>query len=148
MPSLFSGSTSDLPKPETDLAEWNNKIKARQKQVDVDEEAQQKRLEESSNHFCWASSSTSDEIVSARRARLRRSGMDAESHVSSLDIRMSTGLQVSTYSIMYEIDTCNLANHNEDLNLHISANDRDNVPDYSDNSMSVAPMILWECVNE
>ena len=68
--------------------------------------------------------------------------MDAESHVSSLDIRMSTGLQVSTYSIMYEIDTCNLANHNEDLNLHISANDRDNVPDYSDNSMSVAPMIL------
>ena len=51
-------------------------------------------------------------------------------------------LQVSTYSIMYEIDTCNLANHNEDLNLHISANDRDNVPDYSDNSMSVAPMIL------
>ena len=35
---------------------------------------------------------------------------------------------------MYEIDTCNLANHNEDLNLHISANDRDNVPDYSDNS--------------
>jgi hypothetical protein len=26
------------------------------------------------------------------------------------------------------------ANHNEDLNLNTSANDRDNVPDYSDNS--------------
>ena len=84
MPSLFSGSTSDLPKPETDLAEWTNKIKARQKQVDADEEAQQKRLE--------------DEIVSARLARLRRrSGLDAESHVSSLDIRMSTGLHIQHY---------------------------------------------------
>lgn len=33
---------------------------------------------------------------------------------------------------MYEIDTCNLADHKEDLNLHIGAHD--NVPDYSDNS--------------
>lgn len=80
MASLFSGSlnpTSDLPKPETDLAEWTNKIKALQKQVDADDEAQQKRLE--------------DEIVEARRARLRRrSGLDG-SHVNSLDICMSTG---------------------------------------------------------
>ena len=38
----------------------------------------------------------------------------------------------SPCSFMYEIDTSNLANHQEDLNLHISAND--NVPDYSDNS--------------
>jgi hypothetical protein len=80
--ALFSGSlntTTDLYKPETDLAEWTNKIKARQKQVDADEEAQQKRLE--------------DEIVAARRARLRRrSGMDAESPVNGLDICMSTGL--------------------------------------------------------
>ena len=84
MASFFSGSTSDLPKPETDLAEWTNKIKARQKQVDADDEAQQKRLE--------------DEIVSARRARLRRrSGMDAESHVNSLDIRMSTCLHTQHY---------------------------------------------------
>ena len=113
MASLSSGSTSDLPKPETDLAEWTNKIKALQKQVDADEEAQQKSLE--------------DEIVSARRARLRRrSGIDAESHVNSLDICMSTGLHT------YEVDTRNLANHNEDLSLHISDNDRDNVPDYSD----------------
>ena len=33
-----------------------------------------------------------------------------------------------------KFDTCNLADHNEDLNLHNSANDRDNVPDYSDNT--------------
>jgi hypothetical protein len=82
MASLFSGSlnpTSDLPKPETDLAEWTNKIKALQKQVDADEEAQQKRLE--------------DEIVAARQARLRRrSGLDSEGHVNSLDMCMSTGL--------------------------------------------------------
>jgi hypothetical protein len=52
MASLFSCSTSDLPKPETDLAEWTNKSKARQRQVDADEETQQKRLE--------------DETVSAR----------------------------------------------------------------------------------
>ena len=84
MASLFSGSTSDLPKPETDLAEWTNKIKAFQKQVDADEEAQQKRLE--------------DEIVSARRARLRRrSGMDAESRVNSQDICMSIGLHTQQY---------------------------------------------------
>jgi len=67
---------SNLSKPETDLAEWTSKIKALQKQVDADEEAEQKRLE--------------DEIVAARRARLRRrSGIDAESHVNSLDICMS-----------------------------------------------------------
>ena len=36
------------------------------------------------------------------------------------------------HSIIYEIDTCILANHKEDLNLRTSAND--NVPDFSDNS--------------
>ncbi|KXN85318.1 Gelsolin [Leucoagaricus sp. SymC.cos] len=51
--------TFDLPKPETGLAEWTSKIKALQRQVDADEEAEQKRLEE--------------EIATARRARLRRS---------------------------------------------------------------------------
>jgi hypothetical protein len=51
--------TFDLPKPETGLAEWTSKIKALQQQVDADEEAEQKRLEE--------------EIAVARRARLRRS---------------------------------------------------------------------------
>lgn len=51
--------TFDLPKPETGLAEWTSRIKALQRQVDADEEAEQKRLEE--------------EIATARRARLRRS---------------------------------------------------------------------------
>jgi len=49
----------DLPKPEAGLAEWTTKIKALQRQVDADEEAEQRRLEE--------------EIAAARRARLRRS---------------------------------------------------------------------------
>lgn len=49
----------DYPKPESDLAEWATKIKALQRQVDADEEAEQKRLEA--------------EIVAARQARLRRS---------------------------------------------------------------------------
>ena len=85
MASLFSGSTSDLPKPETDLAGWTNKIKALQKQVDADEDAEQKRLE--------------DEIVSARRARLRRrSGMNAESHVNNLDICVSTDLHTALFT--------------------------------------------------
>lgn len=90
MASLFSASlnpTSDLSKSETDLAEWMSKIKALQKQVDADEEAEQKRLE--------------DEIVAARQARLRRrSGMGTESHVNSLDICMSA---ISMGGIMHEI---------------------------------------------
>ncbi|KAH6913911.1 hypothetical protein BKA70DRAFT_1096251 [Coprinopsis sp. MPI-PUGE-AT-0042] len=49
----------DYPKPESDLAEWATKIKALQRQVDADEEVEQKRLEA--------------EIAAARQARLRRS---------------------------------------------------------------------------
>jgi len=49
----------DIPNTETGLAEWTSKIKAMQRQVDADEEAEQKRLEE--------------EIAASRRARLRRS---------------------------------------------------------------------------
>ncbi|KAF5317005.1 hypothetical protein D9611_003938 [Ephemerocybe angulata] len=49
----------DYPRPETDLAEWTSKIKAMQRQVDADEEAEQRRLEE--------------EIAAARQARKRRS---------------------------------------------------------------------------
>ncbi|KAL6308234.1 hypothetical protein BKA93DRAFT_766050 [Sparassis latifolia] len=50
----------DLPaKPEAGLAEWTSKIKAMQRQVDADEEAEHKRLEE--------------EIAASRLARLRRS---------------------------------------------------------------------------
>jgi hypothetical protein len=48
----------DLPKDEG-LAEWTSKIKAMQRQVDADEEAEQKRLEE--------------EIAASRLARQRRS---------------------------------------------------------------------------
>lgn len=76
-----------MSKPETDLAEWTSKIKALQKQVDADEEAEQKRLE--------------DEIVAARRARLRRrSGMDTESHANSLNICMS---QILWVDIMHKL---------------------------------------------
>ncbi|KAF8161209.1 hypothetical protein B0H34DRAFT_796031 [Crassisporium funariophilum] len=72
-----SRRTSDLPKPETGLAEWTSKIKALQRQVDADDEAEQKRLEE--------------EIVAARQARLRRSrGMSAGSRIGNLDISKST----------------------------------------------------------
>jgi len=49
----------DIPKPDTGLAEWTNKIKAMQRQVDADEEAEQRRLEE--------------EIAASRSARLHRS---------------------------------------------------------------------------
>ena len=76
MASLGSGSLNPTPKPETDLAEWMGTIKALQKRVDADEEAEQKSLE--------------DEIIAARQARLRRrSGLDAQSQTNSLDMRMS-----------------------------------------------------------
>ncbi|KAF8897058.1 hypothetical protein CPB84DRAFT_1710041 [Gymnopilus junonius] len=76
MDSSFPASprrTYDIPKPETGLAEWTSKIKALQREVDADEEAEQKRLEE--------------EIAAAREARLRRSrGMGRGSRVDSLDM--------------------------------------------------------------
>lgn len=62
MSALSTSSRSrnhDMVKPEDDLAEWTNRIKALQRQVDADDEAEQRRLEE--------------EIAAARRARLRRS---------------------------------------------------------------------------
>jgi hypothetical protein len=37
--------TMEVPKVEAGLAEWTSKIKAMQRQVDADEEAEQKRLE-------------------------------------------------------------------------------------------------------
>ena len=46
-------------KPEAGLAEWTSRIKAMQKQVDDDEEAETRRLEE--------------EIAASRLARMRRS---------------------------------------------------------------------------
>ena len=46
-------------KPDASLAEWTSKIKALQKQVDEDEEAETRRLEA--------------EIAASRQARMRRS---------------------------------------------------------------------------
>lgn len=57
LPSAPGHST--LTAPDTGLAEWTSKIKAMQRQVDADDEAEQRRLEE--------------EIVRARLARTRRS---------------------------------------------------------------------------
>ncbi|KAL1673762.1 hypothetical protein EV122DRAFT_221985 [Schizophyllum commune] len=62
----------DIPKPEeTGLAEWTSRIKALQRQVDADEEAEQKRLEA--------------EIQASRIARMRRSH-GAGSRNNSLDL--------------------------------------------------------------
>jgi hypothetical protein len=61
--------TYDIPKPDTGLAEWTSKIKALQRQVDADEEAEQRRLEE--------------EIAASRLARLRRSHGTGDSSNSS-----------------------------------------------------------------
>lgn len=63
--------TYDIPKPDTGLAEWTSKIKAMQRQVDADEEAEQRRLEE--------------EIAASRLARLRRSHATGEGS-RSLDL--------------------------------------------------------------
>jgi hypothetical protein len=64
--------TAELSKPETGLAEWTSKIKAMQRQVDADEEAEQKRLEE--------------EIAASRLARIRRSHGLASGRSESLDM--------------------------------------------------------------
>jgi len=62
----------DLPKPDTGLAEWTSKIKAMQRQVDADDEAEQRKLEE--------------EIAASRLARMRRS---QGSKTSSLDLSLN-----------------------------------------------------------
>src|ERR1700731_2902062 len=54
-----STMATDFQKADVALAEWTNKIKAIQAQVDADEEVEQKRFEE--------------EIAASRLARLRRS---------------------------------------------------------------------------
>ncbi|KAI3618752.1 gelsolin repeat [Moniliophthora roreri] len=65
----------DIPKPEDGLAEWTSKIRALQQQVDADEEAEHRRLEE--------------EIAASRLARMRRSrgiGYGSGSRTSSVEI--------------------------------------------------------------
>ncbi|TCD60969.1 hypothetical protein EIP91_009250 [Steccherinum ochraceum] len=65
--------TIEVPsKPESGLAEWTSKIKALQRQVDEDEEAEHRRLEE--------------EITASRLARLRRS---TGSRANSVDLSTS-----------------------------------------------------------
>ena len=65
-------STVDVPmKPEAGLAEWTSKIKALQRQVDEDEEAETRRLEA--------------EIAASRKARMRRS-TNLGSRTSSTDL--------------------------------------------------------------
>ncbi|KAJ8077328.1 hypothetical protein PM082_001758 [Marasmius tenuissimus] len=66
--------STDLPKPEDGLSEWTSRIRALQQQVDADEEAEHRRLEE--------------EIAASRLARMRRSrgaGNGGGSRTSSID---------------------------------------------------------------
>lgn len=60
MDSSSRRRTYDFPKPEAGLAEWTSRIKELQREVDADEEVEQRRLE--------------DEIRASRLARSRRSG--------------------------------------------------------------------------
>lgn len=72
-PSYSRPRSIDVPQPETGLAEWMSKIKAMQRQVDADDEAEQRKLEE--------------EIAASRLARSRRSrGFESRSPTSSLDL--------------------------------------------------------------
>ena len=71
---------TELPRAEADagLAEWTNKIKALQAQVDAEEEAEQRRLEE--------------EINASRLARLRRShgGHNTHPEIDSCECRVDS----------------------------------------------------------
>ncbi len=65
-------STTSIPaKPDASLAEWTSKIKAMQKQVDEDEDAETRRLEA--------------EIAASRQARMRRS-TNLGSRTNSIDL--------------------------------------------------------------
>ena len=65
-------TTLNIPaKPDASLAEWTSKIKALQRQVDEDEEAETRRLEA--------------EIAASRKARMRRS-TNLGSRASSTDL--------------------------------------------------------------
>ena len=70
-------STMSIPsKPDASLAEWTSKIKAMQKQVDDDEEAETRRLEA--------------EIAASRKARMRRSTLG--SRANSVDLCLTKRL--------------------------------------------------------
>jgi len=63
--------SANTQNPEDDLTEWTNKIKAIQRAVDEDEEAEQKRLEE--------------EIKASRLARTRRKSIGMTPSVTGSD---------------------------------------------------------------
>lgn len=78
-------SRTDIPEPKSEvgLAEWTSKIKALQRQVDADEEAEQIRLEE--------------EIAASRLARIRRSqGLGYSSRTNSVNACKCPSLCSST----------------------------------------------------
>ncbi|KAG6842159.1 hypothetical protein C0991_001652 [Blastosporella zonata] len=92
--SRSSGNTAEV-KSEAGLAEWTNKIKAMQRQVDADEEAEQTRLEQ--------------EIAASRLARKRRSqglGYASRSNldVSKVDAEHLDSIPNDTSSISAEPD--------------------------------------------
>ncbi|KAK2463183.1 hypothetical protein APHAL10511_004838 [Amanita phalloides] len=83
--------THDTSKPEADLAEWTSRIKALQRQVDADDEAEQRRLEE--------------EIAAARKARLRRSrASESAMNVDSSRITPPDSGPVTSEERMYQSD--------------------------------------------
>ena len=95
--------TLEIPaKPDTGLAEWTSKIKALQRQVDEDEEAEHKRLE--------------DEIAASRAARMRRSvgagsrgnSVDlCEDHPTTrIDINQNRGLDYSKNGCCSQFEEC------------------------------------------
>ncbi|RDB25209.1 Gelsolin [Hypsizygus marmoreus] len=92
-PSATRSRTS-IPdyKPEAGLAEWTSKIKALQRQVDADEETEQRNLEE--------------EIAAARLARLRRShGASSRGSVDLSKLRDDLGGPSQTGSDVTVVET-------------------------------------------
>jgi len=81
-----------LPKPDADLVDWTSKIKAIQRQVDADEDSEQKRLDE--------------EIEAAKQARLRRRSR-TPNRPDSADLRRCStifpGLCRSSLSILQQV---------------------------------------------
>ncbi|TFK73967.1 hypothetical protein BDN72DRAFT_875452 [Pluteus cervinus] len=83
-PGNARSSTYDIPKPATGLAEWTSRISAIQQQVDADDEAEQRRLEE--------------EIAAARMQRARRShGTGYASQFSDLNGSNSSSKALSSH---------------------------------------------------
>ncbi|KAH9940487.1 uncharacterized protein BXZ73DRAFT_42698 [Epithele typhae] len=82
--SARRSTTGIPPKPDASLAEWTSKIKAMQKQVDEDEEAETRRLEM--------------EIQASRIARMRRS-TNLGSRTNSVDLSQS-----GTVAALKEVD--------------------------------------------